>query len=227
MASENIKDWIEKNWRFVGSRVLEQGAKHYKDHSTLDLRAMFPKVERFVGMDLQDGGGVDVVCDLRSPFEEIDAAVQGKRFDTIFSISVMEHVDDIFTAARNTSRLLEEGGHLFISVPFVFRHHGYPSDYWRFTAEAVRFLFRDLDFESKELAERAWISTLEAGDRTRLPASFEKRNRFMHRPKETEARQERKAMKLQNAEGQDVEVPGYSLAPTMINMIGRKRSESA
>ena len=220
MASENIEYWIKKNAGFVGARLLELGSRHYQDHSQLNLREMFPKAESFVGSDLQPGVGVDVVFDLRAPFEEVDRILDGRRFDTIFCISVMEHIDDVFTASKNIARLLDPGGTLFLSVPFVFRHHGYPSDFWRFTPEALRFLFPTLDFDG-ELRERALMSTLVKGDYARLPDAFKKRNRFMFRPKDIEAKERRTSLKNLIRLGEDIEMPEYSLAPTMINMIGR------
>jgi hypothetical protein len=48
--------------------------------------------------------------------------------------------------AENIQRLLEPGGVLYVSVPFAWEIHSYPSDYWRFTPEAVRLLFPGIDF---------------------------------------------------------------------------------
>ena len=224
MASENIDEWIKKNKSLVGPRILETGARRYAEHSTLDLRAAFPRAESYVGMDLEDGDGVDVVCDLRWEFPQVLSAVKGASFDTVFCISVLEHVDDVFKAAKNISRLMKPEGLLFLSVPFVFRHHGYPSDYWRFTPEALEFLFSDLDFELHR--ERGSLTTLEKDDVSRIPPDFERRNRFMHRPKEREAKVERKELKERQRSGEEVDMPAYSLAPTMVNMIARRPPSS-
>ena len=221
MASENVKKWIERNADLVGRRILEIGSREYADHSNLRLREMFPEAEFFVGTDVEDGDGVDVVCDLRNQFETIDETLGRRRFDTIFCISVLEHIDDVFTASRNIARLLSDGGALFLSVPFVFRIHGYPSDYWRFTPEALTFLFPALDFEE----QRSWFSTLKKGDHLRVPGDTKKRNRFMARPKETALKEQRKRLKAMFRLGHKVRMPEYSLAPTMVNMIGQlKRS---
>jgi len=34
---------------------------------------------------------------------------------------------------ESITALLEEAGTLFVSVPFAWHIHAYPSDYWRFT----------------------------------------------------------------------------------------------
>jgi len=49
---------------------------------------------------------------------------------------------------------------VYVSVPFAWKFHGYPSDYWRFTPQAIRLLFPDLVFDEKY----EWISTSKVGD---------------------------------------------------------------
>ena len=44
--------------------------------------------------------------------------------------------------AANLTRLLRPDGQLCISVPFSWKFHGYPSDYWRFTPDAFRSLLK-------------------------------------------------------------------------------------
>src|SRR5688500_11735663 len=120
--------------RFAGP-ILEIGSKDYG--STENLRKLFPGFE-YVGIDMQAGPGVDVVLDFTRPFAEIDAALAGRRFGTIFCLSVLEHCDQPFVMADNMTRLLAPGGSVYVSVPFAWKFHGYPSDYWRFTHEGVK-----------------------------------------------------------------------------------------
>ena len=91
--------------------------------------------EDYLGVDMLEGRRVDKVVDFTHPFEEVDAAVEGRRFGTIICMSVLEHCDQPFLMAENITRLLVPGGSLVVSVPFVFKFHGFPSDYWRFTPE--------------------------------------------------------------------------------------------
>jgi hypothetical protein len=111
-------------------------------------------------VDRQAGAGVDRVLDLAAPFEEVDRALAGRRFQTVLSTSVLEHCADPFRMAANLTRLLAPGGWIYVSVPFAFRFHGYPSDYWRFTPEGVRLLFPGVAFDE---AAGCW-STAKAGD---------------------------------------------------------------
>ncbi|MBR0566014.1 methyltransferase domain-containing protein [Azoarcus sp. L1K30] len=219
MASANVAEWIAKNIGHAGTDVLELGSKRYKEHAYLDLRNLLigkGKEINFTGCDMAAGENVDIVLDLTASFDQIEAALGGRRFDTVFCISLLEHIPDVFGACRNIAQLLRPGGAIFISVPFIFRYHGYPGDLWRFTPEAVCYLFPGIDFQEYRYSS---VSTLEEGDTLSLRnRNMEKMNRFLFRPKSREEKLERKRNKL---EGGDV--PAYSLAPAMINMIGFKK----
>lgn len=216
MASENVGEWISRNAKFASGTVLEVGSRRFGEY--LDFRALLPHLSDFTGVDLEAGDNVDVVVDLTRPFAEIDAKLHGRRFNTIMCTSVLEHVPNPFLIADNLQKLLASQGFLFISVPFVFRFHAYPGDYWRFTPEAIKVLFPRIDFDRQ--GKYNSISSLEPEDVIRIPEDFKTRNRFMFRPKDRESRIERKRMKLENP---DTVRGDYSLAPTMVNMIGFNR----
>lgn len=123
---------------------LEVGSKDYG--SSQDLRSLFAPRERYLGIDMSMGTGVDVVLDVTADFDLIDATLHGLRFGTIFCLSVLEHCELPFRMAENLTRLLAPGGSICLSVPFSWKFHGYPSDYWRFTQEGVKKLFPKLEF---------------------------------------------------------------------------------
>jgi hypothetical protein len=112
------------------ARVLVAGSRVYPGKT--DRRKRYTNV---VGVDAIPGDGVDVVLDL-----EGDVRALGK-FDHVECLSVLEHSRRPWLVAQNLVRLMRIGATLHLSVPFVWRHHGYPHDYWRFTAEAVQEIF--------------------------------------------------------------------------------------
>ena len=119
----------------VGSRIYvekEDRRKRYAD---------------CVGVDMQPGPGVDRVLDL----EESLPADFGP-FAHIECMSVLEHSRRPWLLAANLERVLEPGGSIFVAVPFVWRVHGYPDDYWRFTASGVRQLFPRVRWEAEAYA---------------------------------------------------------------------------
>jgi SAM-dependent methyltransferase len=88
---------------------------------------------------------VDVVLDLTDDFSLVSPRLPGP-FATVFCLSVLEHCRQPFLMSANIQRLLAPGGVLYVSVPFAWEIHRFPADYWRFTPEAVRLLFPDVEF---------------------------------------------------------------------------------
>lgn len=115
-------------------RTLIVGSRIYRERE--DRRKRYADV---VGVDMQDGDGVDLVLNL-----EHDLPKDLGRFDHVECMSVLEHSRKPWAMAANLQRLLVEEGTIFVSVPFVWRVHGYPNDYWRFTADGVRELFQGI-----------------------------------------------------------------------------------
>ena len=146
MGHKNHQLFIDSNKNIFRGPFLEIGSRDYG--TTVDLRALFPG-EKYVGIDMSEGKGVDLVLDLTRPFEEIDRALDGQRFGTIFCLSVLEHCAQPFSMADTVTRLLAPDGVLYVSVPSAWKFHGYPSDYWRFTHEGIKRLFPHLVFDDK------------------------------------------------------------------------------
>ncbi|MHC4932894.1 MAG: class I SAM-dependent methyltransferase [Planctomycetota bacterium] len=143
MGDTNHLLFVRKFRKEFEGPVLEVGSRDYGN--TQSLRPLFAG-DTYVGVDLVEGDGVDLVLDLTRPFEEVSAGLGERRFRTIFCLSVLEHCEQPFQMAENITRLLEPGGKVHISVPFAWKFHGYPSDFWRFTHEGVRTLFAGLEF---------------------------------------------------------------------------------
>jgi len=99
----------------------------------------------YVGIDAAPGPGVDLVVDLTDDFTRVSRLLPGP-FAAIICLSVLEHCRQPFRMAENIQRLLATGGALYVSVPFAWEIHRFPEDYWRFTPEAVRLLFPELEF---------------------------------------------------------------------------------
>ncbi|MGB5441950.1 MAG: methyltransferase domain-containing protein [Gammaproteobacteria bacterium] len=145
MGDANQYQFVLQQKDTLSGPFLEIGSRDYG--STRNLRSLFPG-ETYIGVDLGMGNGVDKVLDLTLPFDSIDAALGQQRFGAIFSFSVMEHCDQPFLMAENMTRLLRPGGKIVLSVPFAWKFHGYPSDYWRFTQAGVKKLFPGIDWDA-------------------------------------------------------------------------------
>ena len=86
---------------------------------------------------MQEGEGVDLVLDLEESLPEGLGT-----FAHVECMSVLEHSKRPWLLAANPEQLMEPGATIFVSVPFIWRFHGYPSDYFRLTPEALPVLFR-------------------------------------------------------------------------------------
>ena len=71
--------------------------------------------------------------------------VASERYDAIFSVSVFEHISKPWLAAEQLNRLLKPGGVSYHAAPFSYFYHGAPADFWRYTPDAMRLLFSELE----------------------------------------------------------------------------------
>jgi hypothetical protein len=156
MGDRNQFELVRRNADLVRSPILEVGSRNYG--STPDFRSLLPGSD-YVGVDMSDGKGVDLVVDLTEEFSLVDVGLQRRRFNTIFCFSVLEHCTQPFQMCANLERLLQSGGSIFVGAPFSWQIHGYPSDYWRFTAAGIRLLFPHIEFDDA----RSRMATSEDG----------------------------------------------------------------
>lgn len=102
-----------------------------------------PKTESQTGCDVQQGdrNRVDVIC----PATELK--FEANTFDSILCTQVLEHVYDHHTMAKEIFRVLKPGGHIILTVPFVWELHEEPYDFFRFTPHSLRELFSEAGLE--------------------------------------------------------------------------------
>ena len=150
MGDRNQRLFLERLLPHVHGPVVEVGSKDYG--STVSFRDLYRG--EYIGVDLEPGKGVDVVADL--------SAGLGKLREGYFALaiccSVLEHTPLPWVMAENLTRLLRPGGLLYVSVPWVWRYHAYPDDYFRFSPRAVQRLFPRLSWK------HATYSTTVAGE---------------------------------------------------------------
>lgn len=221
MGDKNQLQYVRDHINELAGPYLEVGSRNYG--STQDLRSIVPPGQTYVGLDMTEGDGVDLVLDLTEEFDGIDERLGGRRFGTIFCLSVMEHCERPFRMAEAVSRLLRPGGKLCISVPYAWKFHGYPSDYWRFTHMGVMKLFPKLDFN---LAE-AMVSGEDYGDTRAMDDEIGRitfgckghwrRGRYLRGIAAGALRMLSKIGLLRWLAGHR-----YVMPPTMITMIGRR-----
>ena len=138
MADENIWNRFVLDLCAVpDARILEMGTKRsVADRPTIS-RPLFPGAAEYIGTDFQPGLDVDVVADAHS----MSQSFAPEYFDAIISLSTFEHLKYPFLAAHEILKCLKVGGRLFIQTHQTFQLHAYPSDYFRFSTEALAAMF--------------------------------------------------------------------------------------
>jgi SAM-dependent methyltransferase len=95
--------------------------------STFNIRSLSPTDSKYVGVDLGEGPGVDIVLDdpYKLPFED-------NTFDYVISSSCFEHSEFFWLTFLEVIRVLKPSGLFYMNVPSGGDFHRYPVDCWRF-----------------------------------------------------------------------------------------------
>lgn len=134
---------------FRETREIIHYAKKYISGRTLDLGAgsakyreiIKEKTSDYVTFDMAPGPNIDVVGDaLNLPFG-------GDSFETIVCTQVLEHVEKPWLVVKEIHRVLKSGGICFLTAPFMEPYHPYPGDYFRYSVDGIKSLFRNEGFQ--------------------------------------------------------------------------------
>ena len=138
-----------------GLRLIKEKNNRY-DPSREWLRPYLSRVDYKI-LDPVDTYNPDIVGDIHNlPFEDNSQ-------EAILCLAVLEHVENPILAASEMYRILKPNGYCFVYVPFLYYYHadkGYYGDYWRFTEDSIKYIFKD--FSTKEIqpvrgAVETWI----------------------------------------------------------------------
>jgi len=131
---------IRDNSAFMTGRMLDFGC------GSKPYRSLF-EVSEYVGLDTNDSGH-------DHSHEEIDLFYDGKKipfndeyFDSVLSSEVFEHVFNLDEVLQEIGRVLKPGGHLMITLPFVWEEHEVPYDFARYTSFGISHILEQAGFE--------------------------------------------------------------------------------
>jgi hypothetical protein len=136
----SIRDFVD---RMIGAvpllgPVVEIGSRQVQPPALSDMRQFFPGLS-YTGIDIEDGPGVDMVVEGCRYEDVVPVGSAG----TVLCLETIEHMERLFVAIGNMSRLLQSGGHLLLSGCMYFPVHGEP-DYWRFTPSGFARLLAEV-----------------------------------------------------------------------------------
>jgi SAM-dependent methyltransferase len=140
MGDKNQDIYLKKYMPKVSGPILEIGSKDYGNTSS--FRDFYHDSE-YIGIDMEAGKSVDYVLDLTQGIGELPR----DHFALVVCCSVLEHVRKPWVMAENISSVIRPGGTVYMSVPWVWRYHAYPDDYYRFSWKGIMELFPDFDWQ--------------------------------------------------------------------------------
>jgi SAM-dependent methyltransferase len=106
----------------VGS-ILEVGSQSVNG----SLRENALPTTRYLGVDIEEGDGVDLVIEPGKPLP-----VDDDSFDLVIASSVFEHDPCFWMTFTEMCRATKDGGYIYINAPSNGVVHRYPQDNWRF-----------------------------------------------------------------------------------------------
>jgi SAM-dependent methyltransferase len=116
------------------------------DKSEIDQKIMLnvgsgvkPIHEELINIDVFPYSGIHVLAEGSNlPF--LDASI-----DLVICESVIEHVLEPELVFKEIVRVLAPGGYAYVSLPFMYPFHASPNDFTRFTRNALRRRFSELE----------------------------------------------------------------------------------
>lgn len=133
----------KKSLEFKDKKILEIGSGQLFDGvRKYSMKKYFDKTNEFIQSDVE--------CDEKILYVDVTRMDYENKFDVILCLNVLEHVFEYGKAIKCLSNSLKPGGTLFLTVPFSYPLHLLPHDFWRFSGESLKLLFKD-DFEEIEI----------------------------------------------------------------------------
>ena len=135
-----VSDWVTTVVQSQGAvaPVLEVGSRNVNG----TVRPLFPQAG-YLGIDLVDGPGVDLVADILKVGDRFNA-----QFSTVVCCETLEHVKEPWAAIDTMALALRPGGLLIVTWCFAFPLHdaeidkGQSGDYGRTTPSGLDYLLR-------------------------------------------------------------------------------------
>ncbi len=135
-----IRDYIERNADKLGDDVLEVGSRMTNDKAWWIVNRDLAQ-GKWLGIDMQEGYGVDQVADIHDLPEE-----WAGRFSGVLCSEVLEHVARPWVALPMLAEVIRPGGWIVVTTLTSFPLHGFPNDYYRYTRAGLELLLKDAGF---------------------------------------------------------------------------------
>ncbi len=126
----------------VSGKIVEFGAEDgslknftnfvsLNDKSEILFSDKFPKHHNTIKQDL-----------------ESNLSFESESFDSILIFNVLEHVFDVKNAFSEINRCLKKNSSIIGSTPFIYRVHGAPDDYSRYTKQFIEKILQETNYKN-------------------------------------------------------------------------------
>jgi hypothetical protein len=137
-----IRQYIERHADKLGDDVLEVGSRMTIPNAWWIINRDLAQ-GKWLGIDMQEGPGVDQVVDIHSPPAEWTG-----RFSGVLCSEVLEHVARPWLALPKLREIMQPGGWIVVTTLTSFPIHGFPDDYYRYTPSGLKLLLEDAGFKN-------------------------------------------------------------------------------
>jgi len=131
--------------QYILDRELKKQFKRLHPGIVLDIgswdspyRKFIPYI-RYLTLDISDKEKPDIVSDVH------EIKCRSEVFDTVILTEVLEHLYNPQKAINEIHRILKPHGVCIASTRFFYPYHPVPKDYFRFTWDSLKYLFRDFN----------------------------------------------------------------------------------
>jgi hypothetical protein len=100
--------------------------------------------------------GFKVFQSLSYPEYDVCKDLLEEKFDLIIAEQVFEHLLLPYQAARNIYNMLNEGGYLLITTPFLIKYHPVPEDCTRWTETGIKYFLTEVGFKIDKIKTESW-----------------------------------------------------------------------
>lgn len=123
---------------------LKKHLKRLKPGRVLDVGSKCSPYFKFIPK--KEYKRLDIVPDTKPDYVEDLHDLRNlpkNKFDTVIATEVLEHLYNPQKAVEEIRTVLKKGGVCIATTRFFYPYHPDPSDYFRFTWDSLRYLFRD------------------------------------------------------------------------------------
>lgn len=135
----------------AGAQVLDLGGHKARKRGQFDIRR-YPLQVTYANIVVDKGADI-----------QTDAArlpIAADSFDVVICAELLEHVFDPHPVLAEAFRVLQPGGRLLVTAPFLYRVHGDPYDFGRYTGQFWQSSLRQAGFSDIQVEPHGALASV-------------------------------------------------------------------